>query len=1177
MEEVRKYCAFISYRHKELDKNIAKQIHSKIERYTVPREMRETWGGKKLGKVFRDEEELPVSSNLSDSIYQALDNSDYLIVICSPDTPESLWVEREITYFIEHHGRDHVVAVLANGTPETSFPKALTTVTDENGNVIDTIEPLAANLTGVNHEHSTGRLNKEIVRLYAAIMGCPFDALWQREKRQRLHRILALVSILAAVAIGYGVVIFVNYQKIQEKNDQITAQNQELISQDEEIKKQYAYIKEQSDEIARNNIELFNQKTEIENQKNSLAELNEEITAKNKELEIGESEALLNNGRLLYEKGDMKSAIGQALAAMANPEGRNEFADEGENLLSDAMGARSYENVMRTVAVLEQDSAVESMLLSKDNRYVFTVDSKGDIRCFDIADGKLKWHNKTDTKYHSYTIVRQRMVELDKYGILLNCADDRISAFSIETGNAVWSYNCKTTYYTDFQAISKDQNKIALIDNTDIIDKNFNIVVLNTVDGTIEKTIPVGDAFGGADLKAEGSFAGAFSDDGNTLFGMIYDMEVSIAYKGYFVFSVNLDSGEISIIKKNAFEKTQNTFSYPSFVIGMDYDNDNNMLTVIHYNSDEKKMQLDEYLADKEYLDGQVESGYEFIWDIPNRESYGAYRISSKRDEELLLFTCESVAAAYDLEKRKFTYIDKDSGISVLDLSCINHELKVYAGLMQDGCMSVNWLVHGGMAEALFADKAPIMWLDISDKYAINEREVSGLRLQDDAVEVIVTSAEPKKIYILRPDKDPECEQVDWYTPSEFSRTSGAYTTLEYIGNGQLALSENVNDHGAYIKIVDAQTGEIVYNYNIGDDEEANGLAICTVGESKIWPDRKHLTYGSNSGFNGIINLETLEKEQIFGKAFVMGLDYSDINNGEVLHAAICQKENNAVSDPNFEIKWRICDGEIHTVQNPSELQLVSGDTLLTKEGVVFVGKSGNIIIPLFVDDDGNVGSVLAVKTKDDSVNVIELKENGSFALFDTSRDSYEDMKIAIGVGKPVFATVCPGGELVKTSIFTLYDIDKGEALSSFSIPEDIRDIFAVKFIQDDSKVIIWTRDRRVYIYDAETGEKLYEEVMQYERKGINYDVELFMAEDTERNRLFLYTSGSAAMCISTLTWEKQSEFFGFDAFCPETNEIYKIKNSQTVFKEDENAVLKVKAYTLDDLIEKAKSGNYVK
>ena len=1177
MEEVRKYCAFISYRHKELDKNIAKQIHSKIERYTVPREMRETWGGKKLGKVFRDEEELPVSSNLSDSIYQALDNSDYLIVICSPDTPESLWVEREITYFIEHHGRDHVVAVLANGTPETSFPKALTTVTDENGNVIDTIEPLAANLTGVNHEHSTGRLNKEIVRLYAAIMGCPFDALWQREKRQRLRRILALVSILAAVAIGYGVVIFVNYQKIQEKNDQITAQNQELISQDEEIKKQYAYIKEQSDEIARNNIELFNQKTEIENQKNSLAELNEEITAKNKKLEIGESEALLNNGRLLYEKGDMKSAIGQALAAMANPEGRNEFSDEGESLLSDAMGARSYENVMRTVAVLEQDSAVESMLLSKDNRYVFTVDSKGDIRCFDIADGKLKWHNKTDTKYHSYTTVRQRTVELDNYGIVLNCADNRISAFSIEEGNEVWSYNCKTTFYTDFQAVSEDQSKIALIDNTEIINKKFNIIVLNTQNGTIEKEIPIGDAFGGAELKAEGSFAGVFSDDGKTLFGMIYNMEISIAYKGYFIFSVNLESGEISIIKEEEFETKPNTLWYPSFVIGMDYDNDNNILTVVHYNSDIKKIQLDEYYADKVYSDGQVESGYEFEWDIPNRESYGEYKISFKHDEELLLFTCESVAAAYNIKERKFTYINKDSGIRVLNLACINHENKVYAYLTQDGCMSVNWLVYAGMAEALFSDKSPIMWLEISNGYAINESLVSGLRLQDDAVEIIVTGADPKRIYILRPDKDPECEPVDWYTPSEFSRTSSAYTRLDYLGIGQLALLEYVNAHGAILKIVDAKTGDVNCEYSFQDDEKATGLVSSIVYSSKIWPDRKHLTYGGYSGFNGIINLETLEEEQIFGKAFVWGLGYSDINNGGILHAAICQKENSAISDPHFEIKWRICDGEIHTVQNPSELQMVSGDALLTKEGVVFVGKSGIIIIPLFIDDEGNVNSVLALKTEDDSLKVIELKEHGSFALSDSSKNSYEDMKIAIGERKAEFATVCANEEFGKTSIFTLYDIEKGEAVTSIAIPEDIRDVSVVKFLQDDSKVVLWTRDRKIYIFDAETGEELFEELMQYERKGLNYDVDLFMAEDPERNRLFFYTSGSAAMCISTVTWKKQSEFFGFDAFCPETNEIFRIKNSHAYFKEDENAILKVKAYTLDDLIEKAKNGNYVK
>ena len=61
MEEERKYCAFISYRHKDLDKSVAKKIHSMIERYTLPSELRGGWGSKKLGKVFRDEEELPAA------------------------------------------------------------------------------------------------------------------------------------------------------------------------------------------------------------------------------------------------------------------------------------------------------------------------------------------------------------------------------------------------------------------------------------------------------------------------------------------------------------------------------------------------------------------------------------------------------------------------------------------------------------------------------------------------------------------------------------------------------------------------------------------------------------------------------------------------------------------------------------------------------------------------------------------------------------------------------------------------------------------------------------------------------------------------------------------------------------------------------------------------------------
>ena len=58
-----------------------------------------------MGRVFRDQEELPIGSDLDDNISGALKESKYLIVICSPRTPESYWVCKEIETFIGMHDR----------------------------------------------------------------------------------------------------------------------------------------------------------------------------------------------------------------------------------------------------------------------------------------------------------------------------------------------------------------------------------------------------------------------------------------------------------------------------------------------------------------------------------------------------------------------------------------------------------------------------------------------------------------------------------------------------------------------------------------------------------------------------------------------------------------------------------------------------------------------------------------------------------------------------------------------------------------------------------------------------------------------------------------------------------------------------------------------------------------
>ena len=129
-----KYDAFISYRHTPLDMEVAKKLHKTLETYHIPRSVRKKTGKKRINRVFRDQEELPIGSDLNDNISGALKESEYLIVICSPNTPESYWVLKEIESFIELHDREHVLAILIDGEPADSFPAPL--LTDENGNPV---------------------------------------------------------------------------------------------------------------------------------------------------------------------------------------------------------------------------------------------------------------------------------------------------------------------------------------------------------------------------------------------------------------------------------------------------------------------------------------------------------------------------------------------------------------------------------------------------------------------------------------------------------------------------------------------------------------------------------------------------------------------------------------------------------------------------------------------------------------------------------------------------------------------------------------------------------------------------------------------------------------------------------------------------------------------------------
>lgn len=205
-----KYKAFISYRHLKLDKAVAVKLQKLLESYRIPKNM----GSQQKWKIFRDESELPTSNDLSGDIRDALQNSEYLIVLCSKTTKESQWCMEEMSYFKELHEmrNDHIITLLVDGTPAESFPGLLCTTRreyiDENGNRVfrDTeVEPLAANIVSNSQIQALRKLNEEFLRIAAPLAGCSYDHLYNREHRRKVRRLLWIGSTVLVLLAAFGI------------------------------------------------------------------------------------------------------------------------------------------------------------------------------------------------------------------------------------------------------------------------------------------------------------------------------------------------------------------------------------------------------------------------------------------------------------------------------------------------------------------------------------------------------------------------------------------------------------------------------------------------------------------------------------------------------------------------------------------------------------------------------------------------------------------------------------------------------------------------------------------------------------------------------------------------------------------------------------------------------------
>ena len=235
---MKKYLAFISYRHKHDDSEAALGIRKGIEGYHLPRGS----GLPAQRRVFRDTDELPTSSDLGADIENALRDSEYLIAICSEDYVKSLWCLREIEFYLDLGRRDRILPVLLSGTPETSVPEMIRDI------------PIAADLrrggAGIGADAGTERSGEpgsaeacryDKTKVKAAVPQilsrmCGIDAghIAGAERRFRMSVAAAAVACVTAGLLGFAAYATRTAARIADNNVRIAG----AVEKTEEARKQ---------------------------------------------------------------------------------------------------------------------------------------------------------------------------------------------------------------------------------------------------------------------------------------------------------------------------------------------------------------------------------------------------------------------------------------------------------------------------------------------------------------------------------------------------------------------------------------------------------------------------------------------------------------------------------------------------------------------------------------------------------------------------------------------------------------------------------------------------------------------------------------------------------------------------------------------------------------------------
>lgn len=233
--------AFISYGH-AADGRLAPALQTGLERLASP------WYRRRVLRVFRDDVGLSVNPDLWGSIRDALDRSEWFVLLLSPEAAASPWVNEEISHWLSAKPVERILLVQTDGVvawdgerrdfdPERSscIPPALL------GRM--RAEPRHLDLTWAHGEDHLDlrhvRFRDALADLAAPIHGVPKDEIESEDVRQYRRSVRARRAAFAALASLLAVAVLTSAVALTQRN---RAQHQTAIAVSQRLAIQAASI-----------------------------------------------------------------------------------------------------------------------------------------------------------------------------------------------------------------------------------------------------------------------------------------------------------------------------------------------------------------------------------------------------------------------------------------------------------------------------------------------------------------------------------------------------------------------------------------------------------------------------------------------------------------------------------------------------------------------------------------------------------------------------------------------------------------------------------------------------------------------------------------------------------------------------------------------------------------------